>query len=64
MGEIELNKIKITVDSPADLPDSLIKTYDIKITPLYINTPSGSHKDMVDITPIDIFNQYEKTKLQ
>ena len=63
MGEIELNKIKITVDSPADLPDSLIKTNDIKITPLYINTPSGSHRDMVDITPNDIFNQYEKTKI-
>lgn len=63
MEEIQLNKIKITVDSPADLPDSLIKTYDVKITPLYINTPSGSHKDMVDITPIDIFDQYEKTKI-
>lgn len=58
-----MNQIKITVDSPADIPKKLVEELDIKIIPLYVNTNSGSHKDMIDITPNDIFNQYETTKV-
>ena len=58
-----MNQIKITVDSPADLPQNLVEEIDIKIVPLYVNTKYGSHKDMIDITPNDIFNQYETTKI-
>lgn len=58
-----MNQIKITVDSPADLPKNLVEELDIKIVPLYVNTKCGSFKDMIDITPNDIFNQYETTKV-
>lgn len=58
-----MNQIKITVDSPADLPKNLVEKLDIKVIPLYVNTKYGSHKDMIDITPNDIFNQYETTKV-
>ena len=59
----KLNQIKITVDSPADIPENLAKKLYIKIIPLYVNTKQGSYKDMIDITPNDIFNQYETTKV-
>ncbi len=58
-----MNQIKITVDSPADIPENLAKELDIKIIPLYVNTNNGSFKDMINITPNDIFNQYETTKV-
>lgn len=58
-----MNQIKITVDSPADLPTNLVEELDIKIVPLYVNTKYGSYKDMIDITPNDIFDQYETTKV-
>ena len=58
-----MNQIKITVDSPADLPKNLVEELDIKIIPLYVNINGGSYKDMINITPNDIFNQYETTKV-
>lgn len=47
--------IKITADSTCDLSPELVKKYNIDILPLYIIKEGKSYKDMLEITPQDIF---------
>ena len=48
-------KIKITVDSTNDLSPELIEKYDIAVLPLAVNMGGKLYRDMVDITPDDIY---------
>ena len=48
-------KIKITVDSTNDLTPELIEKYDITVMPLAVNMGAKLYRDMVDITPDDIY---------
>lgn len=48
-------KIKITVDSTNDLTPELIEKYDITVMPLAVNMGDKLYRDMVDITPDDIY---------
>ena len=48
-------KIKITVDSTNDLTPELIEKYDITVMPLTVNMGDKLYRDMVDITPDDIY---------
>ena len=48
-------KIKITVDSTNDLSPELIEKYDIAVLPLTVNMGDKFYRDMVDITPDDIY---------
>ena len=48
-------KIKVTVDSTNDLSQELIEKYDIAVMPLAVNMGDKLYRDMVDITPDDIY---------
>lgn len=54
-----MNKIKLVADSTCDLSEELIKKYDIKIIPLYVNFNEESYRDGVDI---DTETLYQKVK--
>lgn len=47
--------IKISADSTCDLPQELIRRYDIGITPLYIALGGKTCRDMVEVTAADIY---------
>ena len=48
-------KIKVTVDSTNDLSPELVERYDIGVLPLTVNVGDKFYRDMVDITPDDIY---------
>ena len=50
-----MEKLAIVTDSSADIPDELIKKYDIKIAPLYIHTGGKEFRDKIDITNNEIY---------
>ena len=54
-------KIKISVDSCADLSKELVEKYDIGIMPLRILLGEKDHADGIDITPKDIYEYVGKT---
>ncbi|MBO4836143.1 MAG: DegV family protein, partial [Clostridia bacterium] len=49
-------KIRITSDSTCDLTPELLKRFSVDVSPLYIIKNGKSYRDMVDITPQDIFD--------
>ena len=49
-------RIKISADSTCDLSPELIETYNIGITPLYIEKGGQNCRDGMDITPQEIFD--------
>lgn len=55
-------KIRITSDSTCDL-NHLVEERNIGILPLQVNLDAESYHDGVDITPQDIFNFVERTKI-
>lgn len=48
-------KIKVTVDSTNDLSRELVEKYDITVMPLTVNMGDRLYRDMVDVTPDDIY---------
>lgn len=50
-----MEKLAIVTDSSADIPDELIKKYDIKIVPLYIHARGKEFRDKIDITNNEIY---------
>ena len=48
-------KIKVTVDSTNDLSAELIEKYDIAVIPLSVNMGGKLYRDMLDVTPDDIY---------
>ena len=57
-----MKKVKICCDSTCDLSPELIERYDIGIIPLYVNFPSKSYKDGVDINVDKMFDIVKSTK--
>ncbi|MBO7508235.1 MAG: DegV family protein [Clostridia bacterium] len=55
-------KIKITVDSTADLTPELCEKYNITVMPLCVNLGEDVYLDGVDITPDMIYNYVAKNK--
>ena len=55
-------KILITSDSTTDLSPELREQYNIKILPLIVSLNDVDHIDGVDITPEDIYQNYEANK--
>ena len=53
---MNIMNIKITADSTCDLSPELCEKYGVTMLPLYIVKDGKSYKDMVEITPTDIFN--------
>lgn len=50
-----MNKIKIFADSPGDIPQELIKKYNIGFLPVTINFNGKDHRDYLDITPAEFY---------
>ncbi len=55
-----MSEITIVTDSTADIPEELIKKYDIKVVPLYIHFEGKEYKDKVNITNREIYDLLEK----
>ena len=55
-------KVLITSDSTTDLSPELREEYGIVIMPLVVNLNDVDHIDGVDITPEDIYRNYETNK--
>jgi DegV family protein with EDD domain len=55
--------VAITADSPIDLNPELAKRFNISVIPLYIAFEEKSYKDGIDISPEDIFQEYEEEKV-
>lgn len=52
-------RIKVTVDSTCDLSPELLARCDISVAPLSVNLGGGMRKDLVDITPEDIYRHVD-----
>lgn len=55
-------KIIITSDSSCDLSKEQLKSYNIKIIPIYVNMNGEEYKDGINISPEDIFKYVKETK--
>lgn len=55
-----MDKIKIVTDSTADLPPEIIKKYDIKVLPLYVNFKEETYRDGVDINLHELLNKMDE----
>lgn len=49
--------IRIITDSTCDIPDNLIKQYDITIIPHYIIWGNQQYRDRVDMQPVDFYQR-------
>lgn len=56
-------KIAIVTDSVADLPDSLVKEYNIKVVPLYIRFSGNSYKENIEIKPDKIYKELQSGQI-
>lgn len=50
-----MRKIKIITDSTADLSKELLDRFDISFIPLYVTINQKSYKDIIDITPNELY---------
>lgn len=55
------NKIILSADSTVDLGDKLLKRYNVISIPLHIILQDKSYDDLVNITPDEIYANFEKT---
>ena len=58
-----MEKIKIITDSTADLPQYILKKYDIEVLPLIINFGEESYRDGIDIDTYTLFNKMENSSI-
>lgn len=52
-----MSKLKLITDSASDLPDGLLKKYDIEMVPLNINFGHITYKDRVDLSVNEFYHQ-------
>jgi DegV family protein with EDD domain len=55
--------IKIVTDSTCDLPDEVIKEYDITVVPVYVNLGEESYQDGVDLNRNEFYSRIERHKI-
>ncbi len=53
--------IKIFADSTCDLSKDLLERYDISVIPLYIQLEDKSYRDLIEVTPDDLYEWSNKT---
>ncbi|AZV58599.1 DegV family protein [Clostridium sp. AWRP] len=58
-----MEKIKIITDSTADLPEYILKKYDVEVLPLIINFGEESYRDGIDIDTYSLFNKMENSNI-
>lgn len=54
-------KITITADRKIDLPAEKLKELDIPTMSCFVNMGGNSYQDMIDITPDEVFEHYNRT---
>ena len=54
-------KVKIITDSTADVPEELVKEFNIRVVPLTVNFGDASYKDGIDITTEQFFEKLVKS---
>jgi DegV family protein with EDD domain len=57
-----MDQIRIVTDSTCDLPDEVLKEYDIVVAPLTVRFGQQSFKDRVEITTTEFFEKMGKSK--
>ena len=57
----KLKKVALVADSTCDLPEELIKKYDIRLVPVTIQVGEQSFLDGVDISPAEVVSLLENT---
>lgn len=60
---VEMEKIKIITDSTADLPDSILKKYNIEVLPLLINFGENSYRDGIDMDIHTLLHKMDKSNV-
>jgi len=58
-----MKKIAVVTDSVSDIPEELVKEYNIKVVPLYINFDSRSLKDGLEINAEEVYSKLESGKV-
>ena len=58
-----MKKIAIVTDSVSDIPEELVKKYNIKVVPLYLNFDDRSLKDGSEITAEEVYSKLESGKV-
>ncbi|MBE0068306.1 DegV family protein [Thermoanaerobacterium thermosaccharolyticum] len=58
-----MSKIAIVTDSVSDIPDDIVKLYDIYVVPLTIDIDGVSYKDGIDIKKDDFYNLLNSGKM-
>ena len=56
-----MNSIRIVTDSTCDLSIDLLKAYDISVIPLMISMGEVTKKDVIEVTPDEIYKWSDKT---
>ncbi len=56
-------RVRITTDSPADLPREICETYGFKTVPLHVILGDDCFEDGINVTTDDIYNFYAQNKL-
>lgn len=57
-------KIGIVTDSTADLPQEMVKKYEIEVIPLQVSIGNQSYQDGVDLSPTQFYQQLEQSTAQ
>ncbi|MES0342408.1 MAG: DegV family protein, partial [Candidatus Humimicrobiaceae bacterium] len=58
-----MKKIAIVTDSVSDISDSLVKKYDIKVVPLYLNFDDQSLKEGLEIDVEEVYSKLKSGKI-
>jgi DegV family protein with EDD domain len=58
-----MKKIAVLTDSVSDIPDSLVKKYNIKVVPLYLNFDDRSLKDGIEIDVEEVYSKLKSGKI-
>ena len=62
MINLETKKVKVIVDSTADLPKELAEKYDIDIVPVYIHFEDRMYADGIDLKVEDYYEMLREFK--
>lgn len=55
--------VRIVTDSTCDLPDEVIKEYDITVVPVYVNLGEESYLDGIDLDKHEFYQRVERSKI-
>ena len=58
-----MKKIAVVTDSVSDIPDELVKKYNIKVIPLYLNFDGRSLKDGLEIGADEVYSKLKSGKI-